>query len=195
MFVLLLGFILHRTHKIKTKRKLNIMDYCSVILFSLFVVASLFWVLGHFILGIFILFIAMVYGIVIIPFSKENAKFAMEEAIKNVDATKPLQIKDLFSWNFIPKLEKKYGEHKTLAIFITTYLCLAGVVTYVTYFLIEHLILINDPWYRGIPWPIMVGPIIGSLIGALISYRNAKKVLKAKVQSPSALERNQISKG
>jgi len=176
LFVILLGSVVYRLHK--TKRKLNLVDYSTVAIFCIFIMGSLFWVFEQFIWGLFTIFGALILLMVLIPFSRENAKADATEAMKNVDLSEPIRLRDFFSWKFIPKLERKYGERKTLAIYVITFLCLGGASVYLAFFLIENLILINDPWYRGMPWSSMVGAIIGSLLGSLIGYRDAKRALK-----------------
>ena len=174
--IIMLGSVVYRLHK--TKRKLNRIDYATVAIFCIFIMGSLFLVFGRFIWGFSTMLGALICLIVLIPFSRENAKADAAETMKNVDLSEPIRLKDFFSWKFIPKLERKYGERKTLAIYVITFLCLGGASVYLTFFLIENLILINDPWYRGMPWSSMIGAITGSLFGSLIGYRDAKKALK-----------------
>jgi len=183
MFAILLGGILYKLHK--TKRKLNVVDYSTAAVFGIFVVGSLLGVVEHFILGLFTIFVGSLFCIILIPFSRENAQADVAEAMKNVDLSEPIRFRDFFSWKFVPKLERKYGERKTLAIYIITFLCLGGVSCYLTFFLIENLILVNAPGYRGTPVGSIVGAIAGSLIGSIIGYRNTKEALKNLKNTPT----------
>jgi hypothetical protein len=58
------------------------------------------------------------------PFAPKLTKLA---TVNVDDASGSLRFKDIFSWYFIPKLERIYGEPKAQIIFMVTMTCLGGV--------------------------------------------------------------------
>ena len=154
MFALLLIFVVYRSYKIKLKKDARLFGILMV--FALFTTASGMGVIGHFTWGIYIGFVAFVLGIaiatVIATGPKKKYPDEIVKAIKTIDASEPIRFRDVFSWSLMPKLERKYGVHKTLAIYLTTITGFGVGVYCLFWILVENLILINDPWYRGIPW-------------------------------------------
>lgn len=110
LFVILLGSVVYRLHK--TKRKLNLVDYSTVAIFCIFIMGSLFWVFEQFIWGLFTIFVALILLMVLIPFSRENAKADAAEAMKNVDLSEPIRLRDFFHGNSYPNLKENTGNAK-----------------------------------------------------------------------------------
>jgi hypothetical protein len=85
--------------------------------------------LGHYLLGFIIVIVA---GFICMPFAPKLTKLA---TVNVADASGSLRIKDVFSWYFIPKLERIYGEPKAQIIFMTTMTCIGGTFALLMYLL------------------------------------------------------------
>ena len=85
MFTLLLVFIVYNAYK--TRRKRDLLWYCSLVGFCLFILGSAMGVLEHSLLGIGIGFIAVVLSIVRGAFSKVRYQDEVAKAIEKVDAS------------------------------------------------------------------------------------------------------------
>jgi ABC-type antimicrobial peptide transport system permease subunit len=142
------------------------------------VFGSVVGIFGHIFICLGIIFVAGIFCLCFLPFAIEHDRAKIVEEVKKVDASEPIRFKDFFSWNFVPKLERKYGTHKAPLIFMATFTGITAVCLYLTAFLIENLVLINNPWHRGINGYVMICPIIGSTIISLIGYLTARNTLK-----------------
>jgi len=69
--------------------------------------------------------IIIVAGIIIGPLIPKLTKV---NTMNVIDASGSLQFKDVFSWYFIPKLERLYGEPKAQVIFMAVLTCMGGAV-------------------------------------------------------------------
>jgi len=161
----------------KAKKKPNKANYSVVAVFCLFILGSVFGVLGHFGGGILIMLVAVLLCFILIIVARENFDREMTEQMKRVDVLEPIRVKDFFvSWNLLLKLKRKYGARNAQVI---NFLFITGlvVVTYfIGFYLIEKLILVNDRLYRGgFGAPMLIGLMFGLSISL---YFNQKRALK-----------------
>ncbi|MDR0470440.1 MAG: hypothetical protein LBH79_01780 [Nitrososphaerota archaeon] len=185
VFAFLLIFLVYRSYKIKLKKDARL--FGALMVFVLFTIASGMGVIGHFTWGIYIGFAAFVLCIVMVALPKNKYPAEFVKTIKSIDASEPIRFRDIFSWSLMPKLERKYGVHKTLAIYLTTITGFGVGIYCLTWILIENLILINDPWYRGIPWIYSVILMIPwFIIIAFTGYRQERKIRKEVTEYPPA---------
>jgi MFS family permease len=148
-----------------------------VVVFCLFIIGSIVGILGHIGWGILIILIASLLCLILIPLTLENLNTEITEQIKNVDTAESIRIKDFFiGYGLLLKLKRKYGTRKAMVIYFVLFISFMVIVAFLTFYLIENLILINDRWYHGGHW---LYPGIGSLIGGSIGvYFNARRVIK-----------------
>jgi hypothetical protein len=118
IFTLFLLWSLYKAYE--TRNKLYYVPsgfFCSV------VVGFTLVGLGH-IAGFIIIIVA---GFIFMPFAPKLRKLA----VMNVDdASGSLRVNDVFSWYFIPKLERLYGESKAQMIFMMTITCIGGAFSF-----------------------------------------------------------------
>jgi len=118
LFALCLLWSLYKVYE--TKNKLYYIPsgfFCSVI------VGFLFVGLGQY-FGFVIMIIA---GFIVLLLM---SKLTTLNTLNVNDASGSLQFKDVFSWYFIPKLERLYGEFKAKIIFMTIITGIGGAVTF-----------------------------------------------------------------
>ena len=182
LFVLLLAIVLNRVRVLRRdKREMSWVHYGRVAIFCFFVFGSIIGILGHTFIMLGTIFIGGLFCSVLIPFSIESDKNELAEdfRLKKVDASEPMRFRDFSSWNFIPKLERKYGEFRAMAIYLIIGTSIAIVMFSMISFLMDKMLYANDPWYRGGDyWYRIPGPAIGFFVVSFIGYRNVKRALK-----------------
>jgi len=127
--------------------------------------------------GLFFLSIGALLIICLILIVTSRSVFLADTAedLQNFDASAPLCFGDFFSsWRSIVKLERKYGENKTLVIHLLLMMGFAGLGLVIVYW-----VMIDTVSWPGRSFPFMPG--FGGFIGAscafIINYRSIKKRL------------------
>jgi len=148
--------------------------FCCLIAFGFF---SCY--IGQYILGIVILVISSVAGLCLSSkigrFNTQiNAK-KFAEAQETVDASEPIRFKEIFSTSGFIKLERKYGERKTMLISFTGGAAIASPV------LVAMVLLRVVTGYHIVMWGFGFG-----FIFYLITYRQMKKELQHMKKDKSA---------
>jgi len=139
-------------------------------------IATVMEQIGLFFLSIFALLIScsIIFAISRPVFIKDIA-----EDLRNFDASTPLCFNDFFSsWRSIIKLEKKYGERKTLTIHLLLNAGSIGLGLVVAYWLLIDVI--STFHGNGLLFMLScsIGASIGSFSGFFMNYRSIKKQLK-----------------
>jgi Ca2+/Na+ antiporter len=179
-FILILIPILYRT-----KKRPNKANYSTSAVFCLFILGSIVGILGHMGWGMLIILVATLLCIIVVLLTLENTNAEIAEQIKNVDIAEPICFKDFFKgWNFLLKLKRKYGTRKAMVIHCTYIIGLSMIALFLTRYLIENLILINDPWYRGGHWYTGFGVIIGCSVALYFNARRALKIHEKRSTHP-----------
>jgi len=180
-FVLVLIPLVHRA-----KKRPNKTNYSTVAVFCLFILGSVFGVLGHFGWGILIILVAGLLCFILVIVARENFDREMTEQMKSVDVSEPIRVKDFFvGWNLLLKLKRKYGARNAQAINLLFIMSLSTITYVIGFYLIENLILIHDQWYRG-GWPPMgIGLLLGLSIGLYFGQKRALKNFERLSAPPS----------
>jgi hypothetical protein len=109
---------MHRA--IKTKNKLYYIISGS---FGVLIIAFVVIGLDHLIAGCILMLATSMCTIPVI--------LKLTPTVENMDIDGPLgplRFKDIFSWYFIPKLERLYGETKAHLIYIAVFTCIGGTI-------------------------------------------------------------------
>jgi len=153
---------------------------------SIAVIAMLMERSGLFFLSIFTLLLICL--IVIITsrtvFLEDRAK-----DLQNLDASAPLCFNDFVSlWHFVVKCERKYGEHKALAIYLLLMAGLAGLSAVIIYYwLMIELIPLRGSGVLFFILPMVVIIVIISYDSFNGEYRTIKKRLKQQQNTSATL--------
>jgi hypothetical protein len=140
--------------------------------------------------GLFVLSILalLLFCLILIPISRPVLLKDTAEDLRNFDASKPLCFSDFFSsWRSVVKLERKYGEKKTLAIHILILMGSTGLGLVIAYwFMID---IISTFHGNGLFFMLstFAGASIGSLFSFFMNYRSIKKRLKQQQNTPVTL--------
>jgi len=94
------------------------------------------------------------------------------ETMQTLNPSEPIQAKDLFSNSLIIKLEQKYGQHKALAIYLSSSIILIATLGCFLWLLIDWLI---PSQYDTPTWLVVAMPMGMAVIQLVRNYRDAKK--------------------
>jgi hypothetical protein len=130
LFTFFLLLALYRAKKTKNKMYYIGAGVCGSML-AVVVIAAL----GQYLLSFSLMMVMGVLCMFMLPKMLQTANDEAFETIKNTDTSEPLQLKDVFSWSLIPKLEEKYGKRKALGIYATGTAGLTSVVMLLLYLL------------------------------------------------------------
>jgi hypothetical protein len=119
-----------------------------------------------------------------IPYSRPVFLADEVEDAKNTDVSEPLRLKDFSSWRSIPKLEKKYGEHKTLVIHLLFIMGFGSVGIVILYWVAIDAISTLPVSGLQFMLQIVIGSFAGSFGAFIINYRSVKKRLKKQQDTP-----------
>jgi preprotein translocase subunit Sss1 len=184
LFVLAIVNTLYRVYR--AKRKPNKLETGLITASGLCILGGVVGFLGQYVLCIAIMVTTTLLVYFLRPAMQEREITRAVESMKNVDITEPLRFRDFFSSNFIPKLEKKYGEHKALRIYLTIWASFAIVVTPLIWFLLDALIFRDASGYMGMAWPGMIPTMILVIIVTIFTIRrgclNTREALKRSEQ-------------
>jgi 4-hydroxybenzoate polyprenyltransferase len=162
---------------LRAKKRPNRANYRSVAVYCLLIIGSIIGILGHPLWGLFIILIVALFCLpILIAFTQKNLNAEIAEQLKKVNTSEPIKVKDLFmGWGLLLKLKRKYGTRKALIINSAIFIGLTAIMLVLLGYLIENLILINNKWYRGGYWPLIIAPLIA---GGIILYNDAKSAIK-----------------
>jgi len=141
--------------------------------------------------GLFLPSIFALLLICLISIATSRTVFLEDRAkdLRTFDASAPLCFNDFFSWRFVVKCERKYGERKALAIYLLLMAGLTGLSAVIMYY---WVMIELTPTLRGSGALFFILPMVVIVVifshGSFNSeYRFIKKRLEQQQNTPTAL--------
>ncbi|MDR0471099.1 MAG: hypothetical protein LBH79_05180 [Nitrososphaerota archaeon] len=155
------------------RQKPNKLRYRVVPILCFYILGSCIGILGQPLWSILTMCITTILGCIFLRDVPASVRAEEAETMQTLNPSEPIQAKDLFSNSLIIKLEQKYGQHKALAIYLSSSILLIVTLGCFLWLLIDWLI---PSQYYTPTWLVVAMPMGMAVIQLVRNYRDAKKL-------------------